>query len=220
MNTQNNKQRCPLCLSANTKHYHQDQERIYLNCPVCNLVFVPEQYFLSETEEKTRYNSHQNSEHDPKYRNFLNRLFQPLNNKLTANSYGLDFGSGPGPTLSKMFEQRGHKVDIYDYFYANNPEVFNNLYDFITASEVVEHLHHPNSTFAKLWKILKPQGWLGIMTKLVIDEQAFANWHYKRDPTHVMFYSKKSFEFMAHNWNAQLLFMNNDVILFQKMSGI
>ena len=42
-----------------------------------------------------------------------------------------------------MFEEMGHTVALYDYFYANDPFVLHHLYDFITATEVVEHLHNP-----------------------------------------------------------------------------
>ena len=77
------------------------------------------------------------------YRAFLNRLAKPLKERLSPNSLGLDFGAGPGPTLSLMLQEAGHEMSIYDPFFSKNPSAMNQVYDFITATEVVEHLHHP-----------------------------------------------------------------------------
>ena len=95
--------------------------------------------------------------------------------KLTLGDQGLDFGSGPGPTLSIMFREAGYPMEIYDYFYAPNTDVLNNQYDFITATEVIEHLRHPIQTLNLLWKILKPGGVLGIMTETVPDHKLFSD---------------------------------------------
>ena len=44
------------------------------------------------------------------YRKFLSRMFKPMMERIEPDSYGLDFGSGPGPTLNLMFEEEGHTV--------------------------------------------------------------------------------------------------------------
>ena len=80
--------------------------------------------FLSPKEEKSEYDLHENSSDDPGYRRFLARLFDPVSHQLAPNSYGLDFGSGPGPTLSVMFEEAGHSMEIYDPFFAPETIVF------------------------------------------------------------------------------------------------
>ncbi len=54
------------------------------------------------------------------------------------------------------------------------------------------------------------------MTKMVTDLPAFATWHYIRDDTHIGFYSRDTFKFIAHQYNAAVIFENKDVILFQK----
>lgn len=91
----------------------------------------------------------------------------------------MDFGCGLGPTLSKMFEEAGFSVNIYDVFYAEDKTVLEQQYHFISATEVVEHLFEPGKVLKQLWQQLLPGGTLGLMTKLVIDPQAFAGWHYK-----------------------------------------
>lgn len=208
---------CPLCTGYNiNKAYHRDNRRSFYSCETCYLVFVPPEQFLSAEEEKAAYDHHQNSPNDQGYRKFLSRLFTPMNERLGAGSHGLDFGSGPGPTLSLMFEEAGHSVAIYDYFYADDQSVLQPSYDFITASEVVEHLHQPKEVLERLWNILKPGGILGIMTKRVLNREAFAKWHYKNDLTHVCFFSEPTFQWLADQWHAELTIVGNDVVLLKK----
>ncbi len=209
---------CPLCQAADAIKIYTDKDREYLQCQTCQLIFVPPNFFLSTDDEKARYDTHQNSPDDPKYRAFLSRLFVPMQNRLASGSHGLDFGSGPGPTLSVMFEEVGHSMAIYDHFYAPTPAALDAPYDFITATEVVEHLHHPRHELDRLWAILKPGGILGIMTQLVPDQEAFAEWYYKRDPTHVCFFSSTTIAWLATQWQATLTFEGTDAMLFFKKS--
>lgn len=178
---------CPLCKTSGALLFYQDK-RNFFRCPECSLVFIPPQQWLTAEEEKSLYDHHKNSPDDPYYRRFLSRLFMPLNQLLSPHSHGLDFGSGPGPTLSVMFEEAGHQMNIYDVFYAPDSKALEQHYDFISTSEVVEHLHHPMEELEQLWSCLKPDGILGIMTKRVIDQEAFVHWHYKNDLTHVCFF--------------------------------
>lgn len=78
-------------------------------------------------------------------------------------------------------------MDIYDPYYAPNEFFKTKKYDFITATEVVEHLAEPGSALDHLWSLINRGGWLAIMTKRVTSLEAFANWHYKNDPTHISF---------------------------------
>ena len=171
---------------------------------------------MSPKEEKSKYDLHENSSEDPGYRRFLTRLFDPLSHRLAPNSCGLDFGSGPGPTLSVMFEEAGHSMEIYDPFFAPETTVLQRQYDFIVASEVVEHLHYPRRELNRLWSCLKPNGLLGIMTKRGIDQEAFSRWHYKNDQTHVCFFSTETFQWLADHWRSILTFPGRDVVLFTK----
>lgn len=204
---------CPLCLNLNTKHYHQDKMRNYWQCQDCQLVFVKPEDCYSPDDEKAVYDLHENNFEDSGYRDFLNRLLLPLTKKLKPNARGLDFGSGPGPTISLMMAENGFKVRNYDLYYANNPDVFNQKYDFITCTEVIEHLYHPHLELNKLKKVLKPNGFLGIMTKRLIDHDRFISWHYKNDPTHVCFYSDETFEFIANYWGFDLELVNADSVI-------
>ncbi|MFC1566823.1 class I SAM-dependent methyltransferase [bacterium] len=206
---------CILCNDTNVVILFKDT-REYLHCQNCDLVFVPAYQRLKPSEELKRYNFHENNPDDKRYKGFLNKLFEPVNERIKPNSHGLDFGSGPCPVLSFMFEEKGHEMQIYDHYYANESAVFGTQYDFITATEVLEHLFYPNKELDRVWSCLKPNGILGIMTKFSPDLKKFAYWYYKNDDTHVAFYSKKTFEFLKVKWNASLEFIGDNVVIFYK----
>jgi len=212
---------CPLCGGTDVVAYHRDVVRDYLNCRTCDLVFVPPGQHLTAADEKARYDRHDNRPDDPRYQRFLDRLFTPLNQRLARNSRGLDFGCGPGPTLSKMFEDAGHSVALYDPYYAPDKSVLSARYDFITLSEVAEHLAEPGPELDALWAGLAPGGWLGIMTKRVRDQAAFSTWHYITDPTHIGYFSETTFQWLAGRWSstgrpATLVIAGDDVVLIEK----
>ena len=207
---------CPLCFGTNISDFHSDKKRDYYHCTQCALVFIPPHQRLDKPQEKTIYDLHENDPADDGYQKFLSRLFFPLIERIATDSEGLDFGSGPGPALPRMFHSKGYKIKTFDPFYANNPDTLKKSYDFITCTEVVEHFFYPAREFDLLFSLLNPNGWLGLMTKLVKNRQAFATWHYKNDPTHVCFYSRQTFTWLAERYQCQLEFIGNDVILIGK----
>ena len=207
---------CPLCNTNPKLAFLSDVEREYYRCSCCDLIFVPREYHLSEIDQRARYDSHNNDPGDLRYRNFFKQLLVPLLAILPSNSYGLDFGSGPGPTLSLMLEECGHKVDLYDKFYAQNDAVFQNHYDFITATEVVEHLPNPLKDLEALVKILQKGGILAIMTEIVSPQLDFTNWYYKNDPSHVCFYSEKTFIYLANLLGLEIVTLSERVIILRK----
>jgi len=212
---------CPLCHGTDTTPYHRDKVRDYLACASCDLVFVPPYQQLSADDEKAQYDQHDNRPDDPGYRGFLGRLFTPLSERLAPGVRGLDFGAGPGPTLSLMFEEAGYPMALYDPWYAPDQSVLSETYDFITLSEVAEHLAEPGAELDALWRMLKPGGWLGIMTKRVRDREAFAGWHYINDPTHICFFADTTFQWLAARWTsgnvtANLMIAGPDVVLIEK----
>lgn len=207
---------CPFCLAPDADSFHENAHRAYLRCATCALVFVPEPFLPSIAEEKAQYDLHENSPEDSGYRTFLNRLAVPLRKRLPDRAHGLDFGSGPGPTLSVLLEEAGHRVRLYDPIYAPDTSVLQGPYDFITATEVFEHLHQPARTVSILYQALQPHGLLGIMTKRVQSQAAFRTWHYIQDPTHVCFWSETTFRWLANSWSASVDFPDQDVVILQK----
>lgn len=210
-------QTCPLCENHNIRIFDRDSDRTYLHCPVCSLIFIDREDLLTFSEERARYDTHQNHPNDPDYRNFLNQLAGPLLNRLDPPPLkGLDFGSGPGPTLSIMLAEHGHTMRIYDPFYAPNPLVLEDSYDFITCSETFEHFFTPRKEWRMLVDLVKPGGWLGIMTLLFDFNDDFSSWHYKNDLTHVSFFSRNTFKYLAQQDELHVEFVGDNVILLQK----
>lgn len=216
MATEHLARHCPLCNSTGPSRLHRDSRREYWRCGNCGLVFVPKHYFLSPDAEKACYDQHQNNAADDRYRQFLGRLFHPLVESLSPGARGLDYGSGPGPTLGRMFTEAGYPTVNYDPFYEPDSTVWRVEYDFISATEVVEHLHFPMKDLQRMWTALRPGGWLGIMTKRVPDFNAFEAWHYKNDPTHVSFFAEETFQWLEQRWSAELRIVGPDVVLLRK----
>ena len=111
---------------------------------------------------------------------------------------------------------------LYDPYYASDVSVLSTQYDFITLSEVVEHLAAPGMELDRLWSCLSPGGWLGIMTKRVRDPQAFQTWHYITDPTHVSYFSEATFRWLTAKWStqefrAELVVAGADTVLIEKI---
>ncbi len=196
--------------------YHRDKFRSYYQCAGCALVFVPAEYHLSPADERAYYELHENSLEDPGYGRFLSRCATPLLKALKPHSQGLDFGCGPAPLLAKMLAGAGHRVELYDTFFLRNVDAMQRDYDFVVATEVVEHLADPAAELERLWARLRPGGLMALMTKLVISRERFASWHYIRDPTHICFFSERTFRWLAGRFPAQLQFADSDVIFLRK----
>ncbi|MFN2287082.1 MAG: class I SAM-dependent methyltransferase [Chromatocurvus sp.] len=210
---------CPLCdqpQAVDIPLFAQDDRREYRRCERCFLVWVPRSFHVSRAREKAEYDRHENRPDDPGYRRFLSRLSEPMMRQIPARACGLDFGCGPGPTLSVMLEEQGHRVALYDIFYHPDAAVLHDSYDFITASEVLEHLHRPGDELSRLWCLLRPGGVFGAMTKRVSCQQAFLRWHYKNDPTHVCFFSAATFTWWASAHDARVEFPGADTALLFK----
>ncbi len=205
---------CPLCQSSQTKEFSHSENRYYHHCQNCDIVFVPEKFFVTKDDEKAKYDNHQNSPDNAGYCQFLDKLLLPLQSHLQEGAKGLDFGSGPGPTLSLMMERRGYEMEIYDIFYHDTPEVFEKKYDFITSTEVIEHLHHPLGEIEKLWGCLREGGVLGLMSAFRVED--FENWYYKRDLTHICFFSPQTFSWIASQLGATLEIPQSGVALLKK----
>lgn len=207
---------CPLCRSADVAPFAELRASRYFRCGACRLGFLDPAQRPSPEAERAHYGTHENDPDDPGYRAFLGRLADPLAARLAPGAEGLDYGSGPGPTLSRMMEERGFRVRIYDPFFAPDANALRGTYDFVACTETAEHFHHPAAEFARLDGLLRPGGWLGVMTELLDDARDFATWRYARDPTHVCFYHADTLRWIAgaHGWRMEQPARN--VVLFRK----
>lgn len=208
---------CPLCECPQTTFFFQDSknhQHRYQRCPACDVVFVPCTHWLKAEDEKARYDMHHNDYSEP-YMRFLSRLATPMLAKLSQSSDGLDFGSGVSQAMAELFRQAGHSCVCYDIFYYPDTGLLAKQYDFVIASEVIEHLYHPKQVFKQWLDLLKPDGVLGIMTSIRPDDEAFANWGYKNDPTHVLLFSQATFAYLQAQYGLTLLFSDKGVFVFQ-----
>ncbi len=208
---------CPLCHAEKTRFFANAMNRDYLLCDNCKLIFVPRNFFLTKTEEKKRYDLHENSIEDKAYVRFLSQIIQAVEQRVIPHNSGLDFGSGPSPVLAKILSQKGYDMQIYDTYYATNRSDLNKEYEFICLSEVAEHFHDPNTEFTDLVKLLKPNAFLFVMTSCTDSIDDFKNWHYQRDDTHVCFYATESMQYIAKKHQLSLEKVSEKLFVFQKI---
>lgn len=208
--------RCPLCHARRANPFVRAHGRQYLQCGICRLVHVPPEARLDPAAEAARYRTHRNDPGDAGYREFLSRLAGPLADRLPFGAQGLDYGSGPGPTLSVMLEARGLKVALYDPFFAPDEVVLHRTYDFVTCTETAEHFFDPRHEFDRLQGLVRPGGWLALMTALWTDGLDFTAWHYARDRTHVCFYHRETVAWLARRYHWQVNQPHETVVLFHK----
>ena len=208
---------CTICGSEAIKSTQTADQKTYWSCSLCKGKFLDKGYLLKSYDEKERYLEHNNEINDPEYRSFLAKLTTPLKEKLLPGSMGLDFGCGHGPALADMLNKDGFKVLLYDPFFYPDTSVLSQQYDFITCTETAEHFHDPIKEFNKLDNLLKPGGWLGVMTCFLTTDDMFENWYYRRDPTHVTFYAEKTFQVIAsqRNWICEV--QSKNIALLKKL---
>jgi SAM-dependent methyltransferase len=211
-----NRPPCPLCLSQDTRALLNVDRRAYFLCPECGARFLDPDQHPTRADERREYEQHRNEPDDPAYRRFLNTLLEPLLPKLSPGAEGLDYGCGPGPALAAMFEERGHPMQLYDPLFFGDDSPLQRRYDFITCTEAAEHFHRPNLEFRRLDTLLRPGGWLGVMTRFQTDDARFARWHYRRDPTHVVFYRQDTMRWIAQRYDWTLELLPPSVALFHK----
>lgn len=149
---------------------------------------------------------------------------------------GLDFGCGPAPVLAnevhnqmqeylnelskeQFTESKGRvsfEMQHYDPIFFPETELSTNAFHTITCTEVVEHLNAPQTSWRRLVSLMAKESCLFVMTKLVIDKERFAAWHYKNDPTHVAFYCPETFQFLAGEYDLEYRQLSSDVAVFIK----
>ena len=207
---------CTVCKSSNIDFFLKSGKLLYWGCNVCGSIFLDPKNYVSNSDEKKHYLKHNNSITDLNYKNFLLKLIEPVKDKISNSDIGLDYGCGFAPALANIFKSYGFKVELYDPFFFPNKDVLSKKYKFITCSEVVEHFFNPYEEFEKIDYLLDNNSWFGLMTTFLPDDKLFENWHYRRDPTHVVFYKKKTFQHIGYQRNWQVFFPSENIALFYK----
>jgi hypothetical protein len=96
-------------------------------------------------------------------------------------------------------------VDGWDPFFAPDPEPLGRTYDFVTCTETAEHFFCPGDELRRLDGLLRPGGWLGLMTEWLPEDRPLGEWRYARDPTHACFYRPETMRWIAgrHGWRLE-----------------
>ena len=112
--------------------------------------------------------------------------------------------------------ENGFDIRLYDPLFHPDELALHRSYDFITCTETVEHMSDPIRDFRVMDRILRPSGWIGVMTGMLDSWDDFPNWYYHRDPTHICFYSKWTMEWIGRLFCWQVLWPRQNVVLFHK----
>ena len=190
----------------------------YHVCDDCDFISKDESNRISNTQEFDQYSRHNNTMESTGYVNLFKDLINGFVKPLNIKGKVLDFGSGPGPVLYQLLQEEGYDASHFDPFYNNDLTYQDVQYQLITSTEVVEHFFDPIKEFKHLSSLLATGGYLLIMTQLRNkDLDAFIQWWYRRDITHVSFYHLHTFEYIAKECGLTLVRHNDkNIILFQK----
>lgn len=104
----------------------------------------------------------------------------------------------------------------YDPFFAPAEALLHHGYDFVTCCEVIEHVYQPAGVFALFQRLMRPGAIVGVMTRFYPGEHAFADWWYRRDPTHVCFYAEATMRSVGNRYAWRTEFPAANVTLFAR----
>lgn len=207
---------CPLCRSTDESVPAWVKARPdvrYVHCQVCDLIFLDAKFYLGSDEEKARYAKHNNTIENQ------GAMFIPVVEALgdlPANSRILDFGCGPQPVLAQMLTKNAYDVTCFDPFFFPHPEALQKTYQAITCTEALEHFFAPRAELERLLSLLEPGGRLIVMTGMHQGKNMFLNWWYAKDPTHVCFFSWKTFAFIAQQYALRLVPLSENLLMLEK----
>jgi SAM-dependent methyltransferase len=205
---------CPLCNSTSTL-FCEKPKHLFYKCNTCDGIFRPKDTFLTAEEEKEHYEKHNNDVFDERYQAFVSPIVNAVLHDFTAEAKGLDFGSGTGPVIAKMLTDKDYQVQNYDLFFANEPSLLKEKYDYVSCCEVMEHFHHPYQEFELLKSLLLPKGKLYCKTEVFNNQKPFENWYYKDDFTHVFIYQLKTLEWIQKNLRFSKVSVYDKLIVFE-----
>ena len=204
--------KCPLC-NFSAHYLTSGESREYWLCSECRAISVPEEFHIPKDDEVKRYLEHENSLENEGYV----RMFQEKIDLLQEYEIksALDYGCGYEPVLKTLLERQGIKTDGYDPNFFPTTRL-DKLYDLVISTETFEHFRNPAEEIPRIADKVAPGGVLAIMTRFYPTED-FADWYYKRDPTHIIFYCSQTFLWLAENMGFKLVFNNeHDFVVLKK----
>lgn len=210
--------KCLICGSETTNIIDSQIRVTHSYCKSCGFIYKNKEYHLSLEIEHENYKKHNNSFESEGYVkifvDLINNYIKPLN----IEGKVLEFGSGPGPVLKELLVREGYDVFDFDPFFNRNLLYLKHKYQLITSTEVVEHFVEPLKEFEHMSNLLEKGGYLLVMTRVrTMDSKEFLNWWYRRDLTHVSFYTLDTFKEIGKRNGLELVKTNDvNIIIFKK----
>jgi SAM-dependent methyltransferase len=197
---------CPLCSSREGRGWRDERGTPYYFCPHCDLIHLHPDYRPGRDSEEQRYLEHNNSPHEAGYIAYLSRFAEhAIYPYLPPGTAILDYGSGPAPVLAELLSTAGYRSSYYDPFFAAETPLPEGSFDGVSVVEAAEHFFHPAREFAGLRRLLRPGGYLFLRTELHDGSpEFFSRWWYRHDRTHVVFYSRRTMEYLARSFSLRL----------------
>lgn len=215
---------CHICHNSCETFIDEKRKITYYHCGNCEYIFKSPECFQDFSAQKERYNLHENEEEDPGYQAYFQRFLDFTLPLVGHPSTALDFGCGASALLAKMLEKEDIECDFYDPIY--HPDTLNDTkkYELIVSTEVFEHLHQPREVFESLLERLEEGGYLALQTQFHPHErEAFKTWYYHQDPTHIVFFTVRTFEVLCKIYGCELIGDNgkNMVVIrkYQHLKG-
>ncbi len=186
---------CRLC-GEGTAPFRTPDGAVYHECPACGFVGLEEERHPTVEAARERYLQHQNFSTQAGYVAMLDKFIESCVSPFAATGDAiLDFGCGPEPVLMGLLDKRGYRADAYDPLFRPDESYRGRAYDLVVLTEVLEHLTDPLETLQDILPVLKPGGHLAAQTLFrPAGREAFGEWWYRRDSTHVSFFNQRSAE--------------------------
>ena len=198
--------KCHICHNSCGSFIDEKKKIKYYHCDHCAYIFKSPEYYQELSAQKERYNLHENDENDAGYQAYFQRFLNFILPLVGKPETALDFGCGATSLLCKMLEKEGIACDYFDPIYHPETLYDEKKYDLIVSTEVFEHLHQPREVFESLLERLEEGGYLALQTQFhANDREAFKRWYYHQDPTHIVFFTVRTFKVLCKIYGCELM---------------
>jgi SAM-dependent methyltransferase len=187
--------RCPLCRAPSELVATHREREVFL-CGVCDLAFLHPRHHVTDTDARAEYLLHDNTMECEGYVRMFEEKIATVEERCEGISSVLDFGCGPGPVLVELLRRRGYEAVGYDPMFFPAADL-DRTYDCVISTEVFEHFTDPASELVNVGRLVRTGGYLAVMTLLHGEGCDFSKWWYLNMPSHVVYYSARTFTWIA-----------------------
>jgi 2-polyprenyl-3-methyl-5-hydroxy-6-metoxy-1,4-benzoquinol methylase len=216
----NNFNKCPLCGSKNFKKFWATPEYRLSRCLKCGMVWDPsppenlksvytEDYFINDNPKGGYANYFEGMAVNRM--TFYERI-KRINKKISSKERMLDVGSALGDSLveaKKLGWKNLYGVELSQYAVKKarvkgldvklgtlkEAGFSSNYFDIVTLQDVIEHVKDPRAEIAEVYRILKPEGIIFVVTPDIggLWAKLLKDWWYHYKPKeHIVYFSQKT----------------------------